>query len=168
MISTHQRFVCERNRQVEGSDLSPPGAGNLVAAEPEHPQMCSYTPCSCPAASSERRAPGEEHGESCLAAATSTFRGEAAHTARGRHPSQVRFPLELRGHIPMFSFQVLKPSVLPFPTAKEWEQTPGGLCVRPWGARVAAGSHVEPGAVCAEVGGSPLEGCCTCRMGSYC
>lgn len=118
--------------------------------------------------------PRDEHMEksmegwwSCLAAATSAFRGEAAHTARGRHPSQVRFPLELRGHIPMFSFQVLKPSVLPFPTAKEWEQTPGGLCVRPWGARVAAGSRVEPGAVCAEVGGSPLESCCTCRMVSY-
>lgn len=29
-------------------------------------------------------------------------------------------PEWLRGHIPMFSFQVLKPSVLPFPTAKEW------------------------------------------------
>lgn len=60
----------------------------------------------------------------------------------------------LHGHIPMFSFQVLKPSILPFPTAKEWKQTPGGLCVWPWGARVAAGTGVEPGAVCTEVGGS--------------
>lgn len=78
-----------------------------------------------------------EGGWTCLAAATSAFRGEAANKDQGQHPSQV-----------------LKPSILPFPTAKEWKQTPGGLCVWPWGARVAAGTGVEPGAVCTEVGGS--------------
>lgn len=68
MLSTQQRFVlahahvCRRNRQVKGSDLSPSGVGNLTAAGPEHPQMCSYTHCSCPAASSKRQARGEEHG----------------------------------------------------------------------------------------------------------
>lgn len=100
MRSTQKRFVLAHTPCVRGTGKLKAAICHLQVLETwwlqgPSTRRCAVThpaPVLQPPPRDKHLEKCMEGGRSCRAAATSAFRGEAAHKARGRHPSQVRFP----------------------------------------------------------------------------